>query len=405
MWLERCPTEPDRPRGTIEETVFPKEDRNMIRTIGLTATIAWSLSSVAAACPFCSAVSQTLSEEIASMDAVVIARLVQAPPAKKDGSGTPTKVVFQIDEILKGKSHLRGQRRIELLYYGKAEAGDRFLIQGVDPPELMWSTPLKLTPRAIEYVKALPKLPPKGPQRLAFFWKHLEDREDWLARDAYDEYARAPYDAVKAAKEVFDHDQLIEWIRDGDIPASRRRLYFTLLGVCGSKADNPLLEQLLRSSEKKDKAGLDALAACYLTINGAEGLPLLEELYLANTKADYAETYSVIQAIQFHGTSAKLIPKERLLVSLRLVLDRPAVADLVIPNLARWQDWSQIDRLAELFRKADEKTTYVRLPIASYLLACPLPQAKKRLEELEKIDPGAIRRARTFLTFGTDTNQ
>ena len=357
------------------------------------------------ACPFCSAVSQTLSEEIASMDTVVIAELVRVPPRPKDAGGAPAKALFTIREVLKGESHLRDQRQLELLFYGKAEPGDRFLIQGVDPPELMWSTPLKLSERAIEYVRMLPKLPAKGPQRLAFFWKYLEDREDWLARDAYDEFARAPYDVVKAAKGVYDHDQLVRWILDPDIPASRRRLYFTLLGVCGTKADNGLLERLLRSSDKKDKAGLDALAACYLTINGTDGLPLLEELYLKNADADYGETYSVIQAIQFHGDSAKDLPRERLLVSLRMVLDRPAVADLVIPCLARWQDWSQIDRLAELFRKADQKTTYVRLPVASYLLACPLPEAKKRLEELEKVDPGAIRRARTFLTFGAGSNQ
>ncbi len=364
-----------------------------------------AVAGTATACPFCSAVSQTLSEEIASMDSVVIAELIHLPPQAEAANPTPAKATFRIREVLKGGSHLGDRKELELIYYGKAKPGERFLIQGVDPPELMWSTPLKLTPRATTYIRALPKLPAKGAERLTFFWKHLEDKEDWLARDAYDEFARAPYDAVQAAKQVFDHDQLIEWIKDADIPTSRRRLYFTLLGVCGSKADNSLLEQLLQSSDKKDKAGLDALAACYLTINGSDGLPILEKLYLSNGDADYAETYSVIQALRFHGTMAKVIPRDRLLVSLRMVLDRPAVADLVIPDLARWEDWSQIDRLADLFRKADEKTTYVRLPIASYLLACPLPEAKQKLAELEKLDPGAIRRAKTFLSFGAENSK
>ena len=32
------------------------------------------------------------------------------------------------------------------------------------------------------------------------------------------------------------------------------------------------------------------------------------------------------------------------------MLDRPQLADLVIPDLARWEDWSVMDRLVELFK-------------------------------------------------------
>ena len=373
----------------------------------LSGFVAWLvLSGVAGACPFCSAVSQTLSEEMASMDAAVIAELVSVPPERPAGSDEPlAKASFRIREILKGKSQLGDRKSVEIVYYGKGKPGDLFLIEAVDPPRLMWSTPLTLTSRSAAYVRRLPKLAKEGPARLEFFLAYLEDKEDILSRDAYDEFARAPYETVQGLAKQLDHDQLIKWIADPDIPASRRRLYFTLLSVCGGKADNPFLEGLMQSSDKKSKAGLDALTACYMTINGPDALPLVEKLFLKNPEAEYAETYSVIQAIRFHGMYAKSIPRERLLVSLRLVLDRPPVADLVIPDLARWEDWTQIDRLSELFRKADEKTSWVRVPIVNYLRACPLPQAKKRLEELEKIDPGAVRRAKTFFPFDTGTSK
>ena len=65
-----------------------------------------------------------------------------------------------------------------------------------------------------------------------------------------------------------DRAQLLKWIQDSEVPASRRRLYLTMLGVCGSVKDLPMLEELLSSSDRKKKAGLDALIGCYLTLKG-----------------------------------------------------------------------------------------------------------------------------------------
>jgi hypothetical protein len=54
----------------------------------------------------------------------------------------------------------------------------------------------------------------------------------------------------------------------------------------------------------------------------------------------------------------------------------------------------------ELYKKADEKTSWVRVPVINYLRACPLPKAKELLAECEKIDPAAVKRANTFYPAG-----
>jgi hypothetical protein len=72
----------------------------------------------------------------------------------------------------------------------------------------------------------------------------------------------------------------------------------------------------------------------------------------------------------------------------------------VIPDLARWEDWESLDKLVELYRNADEKSIFVRPPVVMFVRACPLPEAKEKLKELEKIDPGAVKRANTFFPFG-----
>ena len=101
-------------------------------------------------------------------------------------------------------------------------------------------------------------------------------------------------------------------------------------------------------------------------------------------------------ALRFHGTDGGVIDRQPVLESLRLILDRPELADLVIPDLARWEDWTVMDKMAQLFRSADEKSSWVRVPVINYLRACPLPEAGQLLDELKELDPVAFKRATQF---------
>lgn len=365
--------------------------------ISLAVTIA-SSTAVNATCPFCSAVSQTFTEEMASMDVVVFAELIEsvAPPADLSDPTAVNRAKFRVTKVLKGSDFVAEGGVLETIYFGDSKEGDQFLVQGIRPPDINWTTPMRVSERARTYLATLDSLASEGADRLAFFQQFLEDEDEMLARDAYDEFANAPYDWVKALASKMNHDQLVAWVKNPDISASRKRLYFTMLGVCGKETDVPLLEELMSSTDRRQKAGLDALIACYLTLRGEEGLSVIEKLFLANHEADYSDTYAAITALRFHGTEGDRISKSQIVQALHPMLDRPTLADLVIPDLARWEDWSVMDRLVELFKSADEKTSWVRVPVINYLRACPLPEAKTHLEELEKIDPDAVRRANTF---------
>jgi hypothetical protein len=101
-------------------------------------------------------------------------------------------------------------------------------------------------------------------------------------------------------------------------------------------------------------------------------------------------------ALRFLGEESAIVSRERVLASLRLLLAEPKLADLVIADLARWQDWSVIDRLTGLFETATADNIFVREPIVNYLRACPLPEAAAAITKLETIDPDAVRRAATM---------
>jgi hypothetical protein len=354
----------------------------------------------AQACIGCCAVVVTFSEEMALADVVALGKVI--PPASS--STAPLSATFEIVQILKGKGLAKKlPDRIEIPVMATARAGELYLLIGDGPQTLTWSTPYPASRRLASYLREVLRLPKQGPERLAFYYKHLGAADEMIARDASDELVAAPYAQIRQLKGVLNRDQLVTWISDEQTPTSRRRLYLTMLGVCGSARDVPMLERFLRSKQRADTRGLESLLACYLTLRGAAGLQLVEELYLANSAAEYPETYSAIQAIRFHLRDEAVIPKSRLVASLRLMLQRPNLADLVVPDLAKAADWESIDRLLALYRDAEPKESWVRVPVVNYLRACPLPRAKDDLLECETIDPAAVERAHKTIEFSVPT--
>lgn len=375
------------------------------RVIAVAGLAAWlGLSPApAAACPFCSAVSMTLSEEMKASSVAVLAKMVSAPTPPGEGEAAATldaaPLKFEIVETLKGAEALGDVKEFQVVYFGQGEAGSLLLVMGADPPTITWGTPLLLSPAAVDYVRQLPKLPETGADRLKFFQEFLNSTDDLLGRDAYDEFARAPYADVKGLKEHMNLPELRAAVMNKELPASRRRLFLTMLGVCGGPDDLPMLEQMLTANDPQLKTTLDAMIACYLTLKGPDGLTLVEDQFFRRQDAEFTDTYAAIVALRFHGQEEKIVPKERLVQAFRLMLDRPNYADLVIPDLARWEDWESMPRLVTLFKEADDDSSWVRVPVVQFLRQCPLPEAKERIAELEQIDPDAVKRANSFLPF------
>lgn len=418
-----------------------KSDACKLVVAALAVVLVAIASAVVVACPFCDAPSQTLSEETAAADAVVLAKLIkEAPPVGDSADPNSGTATFEIIEVLRGKEVVGDAKEANAVYFGEPNKEQVFLISGLGTEKLDWTTPLPLSKVAVEYVRKLPTIPASGAERLAFFQEFLENDDPLLAQDSYDEFARAPYEAVQALGPRMHHDDLVKWIANLEINPSRRRLYLTMLGVCGSKDDLPLLESMIVSDyskmepalneiarsgmamggplclpgwvevvqhqERQKKLGLDALVACYLVLRGPDGLDLIDERFLKDPAVDYTHIYSTIMALRFHGDQdTGVVPKERLLKSMRLLLDNNDFADQVILDLSRWEDWSVLDRLVKMFETADKKS-YVRQPVVTYLtVAMEQPgdvgkRATSALEQLEQLDPDTVKQARSLMAFG-----
>jgi len=446
------------PNLEIERNMTTKFSRAICSVLPLIVVTAMGAS--VEACPFCSATSQTLSEELAAAEVAIIARLSQAASSADtkasdsyQGADSNTGLAkFEVVEVLRGADKFPDLKEIQVVYFGQDEADKLFLINGIDaglPPTAGnqvadWTTPLPLSERGVRYVKMLGSLSEKGPDRMAFFMQYFEDDDPLLAQDAYDEFARAPYSEVIDLSDRMDREQLMQWIDDPEVGPTRRRLYLTMLGICGQPQDvvkleamlkvdfqrikpalealvsvmglngsalgAPVASELVRADVRRRQQCLDALIAAYLKLKGPAGLPLIEERFLANPDAQYTHVYATIMALRFHGEETDILPRERLLEAMRLVLDNPEISDQVIPDLARWEDWSILDRLVTMFNES-EQDGWIRQPVIAYLLtAAEQPgdigqRAGAALAQIEELDPQGIKRARSYMSFGMFTGR
>src|SRR5262249_41082976 len=150
-------------------------------------------------------------------------------------------------------------KQFEAVYFGDLPTGSEFLFTAMAQPEIIWGSPVGLNARSRKYILDAFSLPKDGPDRLAFFQEYLEDPEQILNQDAYNEFAKLPFSGIRKMKDRMHHDKLVEWIKNPELPPNRRRLYFTMLSVCGNEKDVPMLEAILTSPDRKQKSGLDAL--------------------------------------------------------------------------------------------------------------------------------------------------
>lgn len=366
---------------------------------------AWLAPAAAQACPFCGP-AESVTRQMSVVEAAAVVRATGEPTNPE----TRLRPYF-IEHVLKGADRLvkdEGGNYVPVRSFSPAEepkADDRYLILGADDSgELYWSAPLPVNARAVQYLtRELPQAPAEGVERLRFFVPLLRHEEQFIADDAYGEFARTEYDVVQQLRPYLSRKTLRAWIEDEKTTTSQRRLFLTLLGLCATKDDAPWLRELIPVEQAKEPTdrSLDALVACYLTITGEDGLARVEHEILKKPDPVFADVNAIVLALRFHGEQEKVIDRERLAASMRLVLDHPNWVDTVVADLARWKDWSALDRLVEIYRTADAEHRYVRVPIVQYMKACPLPEARTALKTLEEIDPQAVRRASSvFLPFG-----
>ena len=358
-------------------------------------------------CSICTSLSPTLCDEIGAADLAAIVRYIETPEVDS-GIDDPEayKSLFQIEEVLKGSQRLGDEETARVLFFPgeSAKPGDRYLMHGnwVENDDqsglvVRWTTPISLTDKATEYLRRMWKFPKNDVRRLVYAATFLRNSDPMLQRDAFDEFGKAPYELLEKLKPELNKDDLIAKIQNPQIPANIKKLYYTLLTICGTKAELPFLESQIEKEQNNASESLPAIIACYLSLSGVEGLPFIEETYLTQEGPDHERRVgAAITALRFHGQEASVIERAKIAEVFVHMIERPTLGARILSDLARWQDWSVVDQVAQMFIDVEGDDLWIREPIVRYLLACPRENAKNHLRELEKIDERAVLNGRRF---------
>ncbi|HIE98713.1 MAG: hypothetical protein ABGZ23_17715 [Fuerstiella sp.] len=375
-----------------------------------------------ALCPFCDAPSLTLAEQVDQAGHLILARWVGGEKPTNETAGTAK---FRIVDIAKAKGDaFKKGDDIELPQYIAGNKEAVYVLMGPDMKFIDWHVPSEATQSSWEYVSKLP-MPvtdqKEQVKRLAYFLDYLQHDELSVSNDAYAEFAAAPYEVIVPLKDRMPREKLREWVTDPDTPVTRIGLYGLLLGLCGTEEDAAAMKQKILTPDTDFRLGIEGVMSGYLITAGEEGLKTLEDSKMKaktyvnkdgeEVKLPFSETYAVMQTLRFMWTyEPDRIPKERLKESMRILLDRPELADLVIADLARWKDWGVQDELMEMYDDEEFDIPSIKRAIVRYLFYCSKDRnedvedppeyaitAAEHLKLLEEKDPKTVRNAKRFL--------
>ncbi|MEM8735701.1 MAG: hypothetical protein AAGG44_15815, partial [Planctomycetota bacterium] len=272
---------------------------------------------------------------------------------------------------------------------------------------IAWSPSESLSSEAVEYVERLLKLREMAASQrlwLDLFWKSLESSDKWIQADAYNAVAGFSIAELKPWAARLPSAEVKQRISQSRTSKAHRRFYWTILALCGDESDADFARKSIKSQLKRrqssrfasDRIGLDAAISCFLFLGKEKALESVEREFFGETSRHSSEMFAVISALRVHAQEFDAIEKQRIGSTLAMLLDDAALADQVIPDLSRLEDWSHVPKLLKLYRDAKASQQFVRVPIINYLRACPSTEAKEALEQCKDLDPDAYRRARVI---------
>jgi hypothetical protein len=325
----------------------------------------------AVACPFCSAPSQTMAEQVAQADGVCLVAWTGAVAATDQDPGKSTYEILQIvkapkDSVAKGD-------RISLARYRAGKKGDLFLLMGTKSGRgngIEWGSPTEIAEPAFNYVAQAPSPEVPVAKRLDYYLRFLEFPDQLVSNDAYAEFANAPYKDIAAVASKFPRAKIRAWLVSPQTPQPRLGLYGMMLGLCGDDHDAKLLGDKISQKTEDFRIGIDGMISGYLLLTGSNGLEKIDAWKFKDRKVPFSETYAAMMGLRFmYQYAGGRISNERLMQSMRILLERPELADLVIADLARWNDWSVQDRLMGIYGKGDYNIPSIKRAIIRYMLA------------------------------------
>jgi len=352
--------------------------------------VVWLLIAHAAvACPFCGPVGRSLAERRDAADAVLVGDAAGDATRAADGllvqPLAPLAALRGAADVLAGVIDCR---------VGEPITGTGILFGSREPNRLRWEA-IAADEALIAHVAAAPAIEEPAARRLRWFASRLEHANPAIAADAFTEFGLAPFADVRAVADAFDPDQLQTWLADPRVDRRRRGFYAVALGLAIAATKRPAdrsagiaaLRAAVEEAGDDLRAGYDGILAGVLVAESEAGLEVLRGrgLFTATTRPGDAK--HALAALRFAWEYlADSIPRDSVAEATAGLLDNPAVAADAAVDLARYERWDEVDRVAALWKSLGRDDPLVRRAVAGYLEACPLPAARGHRETLAAAD-------------------
>jgi hypothetical protein len=370
------------------------------------ALLAVGFAGVVSACPICGMPSVTLTERLARADVALLVQWVSSKSVKDAAKESTTYEIVQVPRDALDKFKTGETVTVEQLTPGKP--GNLFLLMGQKDEKLgvKWEIgpALAVSETSFQYIVQAP--PPETPaeKRLAYFIKFLEFPDLTIANDAFAQFVNAPTKDIFAVAAKLPREKLRRWLADPKTAASRRSGYGLMLGLSGTADDARFLAKQIAETDSDASLGVEGLTFGYLLLAGEEGLTMIEKTRMSDGKLSDGEVYAAALAVRYFWSYGNgKISTARMQKAMRRLLDRPALAEIAIVDLARWKDWGLQQRLMEIYKSEDQADKKLKEAIIHYMIACTkdVPKegkevpphvvaARKHLDELRKLDPKLV---------------
>jgi hypothetical protein len=370
----------------------------------LVAAVVWLECCSLQACPFCTAVRPTLTQERDRADFAFLGEL-----SSIDGA----KWKVRVHRLLKGGDDLKDQLvPVETLGDGGEvpRRGALLLAMGTHQPgqssiDLTWKI-VALDEVGFAYVARAPGVKTPSAERLLYFAAYLEHADSLIAEDAYLEFGHAPFDEMAKLAKRLPVDRLRAWLADDAVPPERKGLYGLLLGVAAAAQgrDDVAADfwRLITTPASDFRSGFDGVLGGYLWLERDKALAGLEKLYLDDPRAASGDLRHFMTALRVYHDFGHGITPDDLLKVYRRLLEHPELAGAALADLRRWRDWQALDRVASLFGRPGYGEATIEREIIAYLLACPLPAARQQIARLRQLVPDRVAEAERLLAGETE---
>lgn len=349
------------------------------------------------ACPFCTALGPTLAQRRQRADVMALAEVIAAPD-----KGPAT---VRLHKVSPAQKDLETGRSLALSLDVTAQPGDLLLLFGEvaeagTGTQRTWHA-VRVNETSYGYFARSPDLKTPNVERLRYFARYLEHADPLVADDAYLEFGHAAFEDVAKLADALDGQKMRRWLLDPGVPEARKGFYGLAIALAAPQSDRAATASFLRerilAPENDFRSGFDGVLGGYLLLAGLSGLDLIETRYFINPDSADGDVRHALTALRFYAEYGREIPTERLAQAVAHLLHRPEFAAEAIADLARWQAWSVLEELVELYGQpqTDERT---RRAVVGYLLACPDANARAALAQLRKADPAGVATAEEILS-------